>query len=62
MGTYGGEPGASQGGNNNAAARARIALYEALTELRRLTRDPLVDGLNKRSPTSAMPQLSLVLA
>lgn len=47
MGTYGGEPGASQGGNNNAAARARIALYEALTELRRLTRDPLVDGVEQ---------------
>ena len=47
MGTYGGEPGASQPGDNNASARARTALSEALAELRRLTQDPLFDGVER---------------
>ncbi len=47
MGTYGGEWGASAHGNYNASARARTALSEALTELRRLTQDPLFDGVER---------------
>jgi len=45
MGTDGAEWGTAQGGNNNAYARARTALSEALAELRRLTQDPLFDGV-----------------
>ena len=47
MGTDGGERGASQRRDNNASARARTALSEALAELRRLTRDPLFDGVER---------------
>lgn len=39
--------GASQRRDNNASARARTALTEALAELRRLTRDPLFDGVER---------------
>jgi hypothetical protein len=45
MGTDGAEWGTAQRGDNNAPARARTALSEALAELRRLTRDPLFDGV-----------------
>jgi len=44
MGTDGGECVAAPRGDNNAA-RARAALSEALAELRRLTQDPLFDGV-----------------
>ena len=47
MGTCERGPGASQQGNNNASARARSALSDALAELRRLTQDPLFDGVER---------------
>ena len=47
MGTDGAEWGTAQRGDNNASARARTALSEALAELRRLTRDPLFDGVER---------------
>jgi DNA-binding SARP family transcriptional activator len=46
MGTDGGEWDASPRGDNNAA-RARTGLSEALAELRRLTEDPLFDGVER---------------
>jgi DNA-binding SARP family transcriptional activator len=46
MGTDGGAWGAVQRGDNNVA-RARTALSEALAELRRLTQDPLFDGVER---------------
>jgi DNA-binding SARP family transcriptional activator len=46
MGTDGGAWGAALRGDNNVA-RARTALSEALAELRRLTRDPLFDGIER---------------
>src|SRR5438034_78352 len=48
MGTYGGEPGVIRhAGTNSTPAEARTALSEALTELRRLTRDPVFDGVER---------------
>ena len=47
MGTDGAEWGTAQRGNNNASARARAALSEALAELRRLIQDPLFDGVER---------------
>ncbi len=48
MGIYGGVPRTSRrGGNDGAPASDRPALSEALTELRRLTRDPLFDGFEQ---------------
>ena len=48
MGIYGGEPYASRRtGDDSTPAQARIALYEALTELRRLTQDPLFDEFER---------------
>jgi hypothetical protein len=47
MGTDGAEWGTVQRGNDNASARARTALSEALAELRRLTQDPLFDGVER---------------
>jgi DNA-binding SARP family transcriptional activator len=47
MGTDGAEWGTAQRGNNNAPARPRTALSEALAELRRLTQDPLFDGVER---------------
>lgn len=45
MRIYGGEPRASHyAGDDGTPAQARTALFEALTELRRLTQDPLFDG------------------
>jgi DNA-binding SARP family transcriptional activator len=47
MATHGGEPDASEnpGAGGNTSAHARTALTETLTELRRLTADPLFDGV-----------------
>jgi DNA-binding SARP family transcriptional activator len=48
MGTYGEEPSAiRRAGVDTAPARTRTALSEALTELRRLTKDPLFDGVER---------------
>jgi DNA-binding SARP family transcriptional activator len=48
MGTYGGEPGVIRhAGTNSTPAQATTALSEALTELGRLTRDPLFDGVER---------------
>ena len=48
MGTYGGEPGSDATLAPIARRRKpRTALSEALTELRRLTRDPLFDGVER---------------
>ncbi len=47
MGTDEGERVASQRGDDNVSARARTALSEALAELRRLTQDPLFDGVER---------------
>jgi hypothetical protein len=47
MSTCGRGPGAPQHGNNNALPRARTALSKALVELRRLTQDPLFDGVER---------------
>jgi DNA-binding SARP family transcriptional activator len=48
VGAYGGEPRARcHAGTDSTPAQARTALSEALTELRRLTRDPLFDGVER---------------
>jgi DNA-binding SARP family transcriptional activator len=48
MGTYGGEPHAIRHADiNSTPTQAGTALSEALTELRRLTRDPLFDGAER---------------
>jgi len=48
MGAYGGEPRARRhAGIDSTPAEARTALSEALTELRRLTRDPLFGGVER---------------
>src|SRR6266567_9474921 len=48
MAIYGGEPRASRrSGDDSTPAQARITLSEALTELRRLTQDPLFDGFER---------------
>ena len=48
MGAYGGEPRPRRhAGTDSTPAQARTALSEALTELRRLTRDPLSDGVEQ---------------
>ena len=47
MGTDGAEWDTAQRGDNNASARARTALSEALAGLRRLTQDPLFDGVER---------------
>ena len=48
MGAYGGEPRPRRhAGTDSTPAQARTALSEALTELRRLTRDPLFDGVER---------------
>src|SRR5438105_1648804 len=47
MGTDGAEWDTAQRCNDNASARARTALSEALAELRRLTQDPLFDGVER---------------
>jgi len=48
MGAYGGEPSPRRhAGTDSTPAQARTALSEALTELRRLTRDPLFDGVER---------------
>jgi DNA-binding SARP family transcriptional activator len=48
MGAYGGEPRTVRSaGIDSTPAHARTALSEALTELRRLTRDPLSDGVEQ---------------
>jgi SARP family transcriptional regulator, regulator of embCAB operon len=47
MRTDGGEWAAAQRGDNSGSARVRTALSEALAELRRLTQDPLFDGVER---------------
>ena len=47
MGTYGGERTARHAGEDSTSAQAQAALSEALTELRRLTQDPLFDGVER---------------
>jgi DNA-binding SARP family transcriptional activator len=47
MPTRGGEPGAVPHVDDNVSAQVRIALSEALTELRRLTQDPFFDGVDQ---------------
>ena len=47
MGIYGGERTARHAGEDSTPAQAQAALSEALTELRRLTQNPLFDGFER---------------
>lgn len=47
MGIYGGERTARHAGEDSTSAQAQAALSEALTELRRLTQNPLFDGFER---------------